>query len=141
MCSQVPKRVDAELTLPGFKSRWPRAAKAPDNVENIMGFAGNPSAPRVVPLPHTGSALSVRAVTQRTTPSAFDAAIEHFAHGQWSKAFEDLVPLADSGYRDAARIVTMMAAHGPRLFGGTFAASSSQRKRWHEIASRAYPAE
>jgi len=85
-----------------------------------MGFAGNPSAPTVVPLPHTGSAPSVRAVTQRTTPSAFDAAIEHFAHGQWSKAFEDLVPLADSGDRDAARIVMPMAAHGPRLSAGRF---------------------
>ena len=73
--------------------------------------------------------------------AAFDRAMDHFAHSHWSEAFKELVPLADSGHREAARVALLMAARGPRLFGQTFTASPSQRDRWREAASRAYTAE
>ena len=106
-----------------------------------MEFTGNSLAQRMVRLAIAGSRPSVRATTRTTTPSSFDRAIEHFAHGHWSRAFEELVPLADAGDREAARIAMLMVAQGPRLFGGTFPASSSQRQRWRVVASRAYTAE
>jgi len=65
-----------------------------------------------------------------TAPSAFDVAIEHFAHGHWMAAFEQLVPLANRGHPGAARIAMLMTTRGPRLFGQTFAASPSQRELW-----------
>ena len=82
-----------------------------------------------------------RFTTRAPTPSAFDRAIEHFAHGHWSAAFEQLVPLADAGHREAARIAMLMTTRGPRLFGQAFPASPSQRTRWHVVASRAYTTE
>ena len=103
-----------------------------------MEFTGNSLAQRMIRLAMAGSRPSVRATSQTTSPSSFDRAIEHFAHGHWSEAFEELVPLADAGDCEAARIATLMVTQGPRLFGGTFRASSSQRKRWHVVASRAH---
>jgi hypothetical protein len=103
-----------------------------------MEFAGNSLAQRMGRLALAASSSSARATTRSAAHCTFDRAIDDFAHGHWSKAFEELIPLADSGDQEAARIVLLMATRGPRLFGGTFSASSSQRKRWHEVASRAY---
>ena len=66
------------------------------------------------------------------TPAApaFDGALEHFAHGRWKAAFEALVPLADAGHAEAARIAGLMSLRGPRLFGQAFPASRAQRERW-----------
>ncbi len=72
--------------------------------------------------------------------AAFDRTLDHFAHGHWPEAFKELVPLADSGHREAARIALLMTARGPRLFGRTFTASPCQRDRWREAATRAYAA-
>jgi hypothetical protein len=79
-----------------------------------------------------------RAATNTRTPSssAFDRAIEHFAHGRWLEAFEGLASLADAGDRESARIAMLMTARGPRLFGRAFPASPSRRARWQAIASR-----
>jgi hypothetical protein len=81
---------------------------------------------------------SAGGTSRATASSAFDRAIEHFAQGRWSEAFEQLVPLADAGDREAARIATLMTTRGPRLFGRSFPASPLQRKHWHLVASRAY---
>ena len=67
--------------------------------------------------------------------AAFDRAMDRFEHREWSHAFAELVPLADGGDPEAARIALMMAVRGPRLFGRTFAATSAQRERW-SAASR-----
>ena len=104
-----------------------------------MEFTGNSLAQRMVRLAIGRSGRSVGA-TARAAPSAFDRAIEHFAHGHWSEAFEELVPLADAGHREAARIAMLMTTRGPRLFGRTFPASPLQRNRWQAVASRVYPA-
>ena len=106
-----------------------------------MELTGNSLAQRMVRLAVARSGRSVRATTRAPAPSAFDRAIEHFAHGRWPQAFEELVPLADAGHREAARIAMLMTTRGPRLFGRSFPASPSQRKRWHVAASRAYTAE
>src|SRR4051812_8340619 len=67
--------------------------------------------------------------------AAFDRAIDRFAHSDWERAFAELVPLADAGDREAARMALLMAVRGPRLFGRTFAASPAQRGRWSRVAS------
>ena len=38
------------------------------------------------------------------------------------QGLDELIPLADAGGREAARIALLMAARGPRLFGQTFPA-------------------
>ena len=69
------------------------------------------------------------------TAAAFDRAMDRFEHGEWSRAFAELVPLADRGDREAARIALLMAVRGPRLFGRSFATSPAQREHWSEAAS------
>jgi hypothetical protein len=95
-----------------------------------MELAANPLMQGLVTL--TAGRLGRRVTT--TMPdvgtAAFDRAIAHFEAGDWSLAFEDLVPLADAGDREAARIALLMAARGPRLFGRAFAASPAQREVW-----------
>jgi hypothetical protein len=49
-------------------------------------------------------------------------------------AYDELVPLANAGHIGAARIAMLMTTRGPRLFGQTFAASPSERERWHRIS-------
>jgi len=106
-----------------------------------MEFTGNSLAQRMVRFAIARSAPGVQEATRAAPPSAFDRAIEHFAHGCWLKAYEALVPLADAGDREAARIAMLMATRGPRLFGQAFPASPSQRQRWQGIASCAYAPE
>ena len=103
-----------------------------------MELSGISLAQRMVRLAIARSGGSVGATRRATAHSAFDRAIAHFAQGRWSEAFEQLVPLADAGHREAARIATLMTTRGPRLFGRSFPASPSQRKHWHVVAGRAY---
>jgi hypothetical protein len=106
-----------------------------------MELTGNSFAQRMVRLALARSGRSAGATTRAPAPSAFDRAIEHFAHGRWSEAFAELVPLADAGHCEAARIAMLMTTRGPRLFGRSFPASPSQRERWHVLARRADAAE
>ena len=69
------------------------------------------------------------------TASAFDRAMDRLEHGEWSRAFAELVALADAGDREAARIALLMAVRGPRLFGRSFLTSPAQRERWSEASS------
>jgi hypothetical protein len=96
--------------------------------------------PQVVLELFSGRFLSQRTGNEERN-ATFDRALGHFEHSRWSLAFEALVPLADSGDREAARIALLMTTRGPRLFGQAFAASPSQRDRWREAADRAYAAE
>jgi hypothetical protein len=105
--------------------------------ENPMEFIGNSLAQRLVRFASPRSASIGVATPSTTAPSAFERAIDCFAHGHWSEAFETLAPLADEGDREAARIAMLMVAHGPRVFGQAFVATPSQRKRWHDVSSRA----
>ena len=75
--------------------------------------------------------------TASAPPSAFDRAIEHVAHARWLAAFTEMARLADAGHPAAARIALLMATRGPRLFGRAFPASSSQRRRWQDVANAA----
>ena len=59
-----------------------------------------------------------------------DEALEDLEYGDWSRAFEVLVSLADSGDCEAARLSLMMHEHGARLFGGSFPATPCQCSRW-----------
>jgi len=110
--------------------------RGPARWRATMDLAGNSLAQRMARLATARSQRSLQATTQVAAPAAFDQAIEHFAHGRWSSAFEALVPLADAGHREAARIAMLMTVRGPRLFGRSFPTSPSQRERWHAAASR-----
>jgi hypothetical protein len=105
-----------------------------------MEFTGNSFAQRMFRLAGERSSSSARATTPPPAPCAFERAIDHFAHGHWAEAYDELVPFADAGDREAARIALLMAVHGRRLFGQTFLASPAQRKRWQVVASRVHTA-
>ena len=62
--------------------------------------------------------------------SPLDRAMSHFVDSDWPRAFNELVPLADQGHPEAARLALMMHGRGARLFGGSFPASAGQRSRW-----------
>ena len=68
------------------------------------------------------------------TAAAFDRAMDRFEHGEWSHAFAELVPLAEAGDREAARIALLMAVRGPRLLGRSFMTSPDQRERWSAVS-------
>ena len=57
-------------------------------------------------------------------------AVARLQYGDWVRAFETLVPLADTGDCEAARLSLMMHQHGGRLFGGSFPATRAQSSRW-----------
>ena len=69
-------------------------------------------------------------------PATLDRAMAHYERCQWVQAFDELMPLADAGHREAARIALLMRAHGPRLFGHNFVVGSAQRQRWLDTAAR-----
>lgn len=106
-----------------------------------MELSGNSLAQRMVRRAIAHSGHRDGTVTPDSAPPAFEQAIDHFAHGRWSEAFETLVALADTGHCEAARIALLMATRGPRLFGRTFSATPLQRGRWHVAASRLAPAQ
>lgn len=68
--------------------------------------------------------------TRTAAVGRLDEALEDLEYGDWSRAFEVLVPLADAGVCEAARLSLMMHEHGARLFGGSFPATRSQCSRW-----------
>ena len=74
-------------------------------------------------------ALAGRA-KKRVAVGPLDHAVAHFEYGDWARGFEVLMPIADSGEREAACCCLMMHLHGARLFGGSFPATSAQRSRW-----------
>ena len=65
-------------------------------------------------------------------------ALAHLEDREWSRAFEALVPLADAGECEAARLALLMRAHGSRLFGHAFPVSPAQRARWVELSSKPF---
>jgi hypothetical protein len=66
--------------------------------QRLVQLIAERSDPRIVAVARGDTAAS----------AAFDRAIGHFEHGHWSQAFEELVPLADAGDREAARIAMLM---------------------------------
>lgn len=72
---------------------------------------------------------------QAQPPTAFDTAMDDYAHQRFRDAFDGLARLADGGHADAARIALLMVAHGPRLFMQHFEVTNAQRQRWLGLAS------
>ena len=70
-----------------------------------------------------------------------DRALGYLESREWSRAFEALVPLADAGECEAARLALLMRAHGSRLFGHTFPATPLQREHWLAAARPPFEAE
>jgi hypothetical protein len=74
-------------------------------------------------------------VAQAQMPTAFDVAMDAYAHQRFRDAFDGLARLADEGHADAARIALLMVAHGPRLFSQRFHIPTAQRQQWLDLAS------
>jgi hypothetical protein len=74
---------------------------------------------------------------QAQPPTAFDTAMDAYAHQHFRAAFDGLARLADGGHGDAARIALLMVAHGPRLFSQRFDITAAQRDQWLDVASAA----
>ena len=102
-----------------------------------MEFTHHSPAHKIGRLARLLSSEADRATPHDVVPSGFARAVEGFAHGDWSEAFEALVTLADGGDPEAARIALLMAGQGARLFGRAFPASPDQRQRWQRAADRA----
>ena len=81
--------------------------------------------------------LYALAATGQATAQAspLDRAMSHFVDSDWSRAFSELVPLADQGHPEAARIALMLHQRGARLFSGSFPASAAQRSRWLALST------
>ena len=99
-----------------------------------MELSRSPFAQRIVRLGAARSRVRSDEAPARQAPSTFDRAIEHLAHGRWTEAYDLLASLADAGDPEAARVAMLMAMRGPRLFGRSFAATSSRRRRWQAAA-------
>jgi hypothetical protein len=82
------------------------------------------------------TALTLAApVAQAQPSSAFDMAMDAYAHQHFRDAFDGLAQLADGGHGDAARIALLMVAHGPRLFSQRFDIATARRQQWLDLAS------
>ena len=82
------------------------------------------------------TALTLAApAAQAQPPTAFDQAMDAYAHQRFRDAFDGLARLADAGHADAARIALLMVAHGPRLFTQRFEIVAARRQQWLDLAS------
>ncbi len=62
--------------------------------------------------------------------AAFEGALLEYERNHWPQAWQALSALADRGHPEAARIALQMWAHGPRLYGTTFAPTPVQLSLW-----------
>lgn len=65
---------------------------------------------------------------------SFDLAVRSYRAGRYSDAYGKLIPLANNGNEQAARIVLFMYAHGPLLYGTAWDASSEDIELWSRLA-------
>jgi hypothetical protein len=65
--------------------------------------------------------------------AAFAEAVGLYRAGRWSAAYGRLMPLADRGHVDAARILIVMLRYGRELHGTEWTASPSQVRTWERM--------
>lgn len=99
------------------------------HVEGVLMIASTSSLLMALPIVAMGATGDKSAAI-----GPLDGAIANFQYGDWPHAFELLVPLADKGDCQAARLSLMMHARGARLFGGSFPATPAQCLRWHVLS-------
>ena len=69
------------------------------------------------------------AAAERANP-VFLESVALYRAGQWNRAFDALVRLADAGHVPAAHLALMMLRHGRMLYGIRFCAQAIQVARW-----------
>lgn len=57
-------------------------------------------------------------------------ALEAYADGHWTAAFEQLATLADRGDAESARIAVLMVRHGANLYRTSFTADPGRLAAW-----------
>jgi hypothetical protein len=63
------------------------------------------------------------------------SALQAMQQSRFADAFEQLMPLADKGHPQAARMALLFAERGTRLFGGRYSASAEQQRAWRRVAA------
>ena len=66
-----------------------------------------------------------------------EGATEAFRQHRYAQAYGRYVELADAGHPPSARMAMVMLQNGPALFGGEFAATTSQYARWNAVVVNA----
>lgn len=59
-----------------------------------------------------------------------ESAMQAYADGHWSSAFEQLATLADRGDAESARIAVLMVRHGASLYRTSFSTDSGRLVAW-----------
>lgn len=67
---------------------------------------------------------------------AFDEAAEQYQKSRHSDAYGRFIVLANSGDRDAARIVLFMHRYGPTLYGSYWDASTEEVELWEQLSTQ-----
>ena len=62
---------------------------------------------------------------------SFGSATEAFKTKRFAHAYGRFMALADAGHVPSARMALLMLQNGAALFGGEFAATTSQHARWY----------
>jgi hypothetical protein len=83
----------------------------------------------------TNPVVSPVAIEARRLAQGFDEAMQAYERNQWPQAFAALLPLAEQGHPDAARMVVLMHRHGPRLWGQHFDLTPQQLARYAQTGS------
>ena len=81
----------------------------------------------------TCAAASAQPIDVPPHVAAFEQATGLYRAGRWSAAYGRLVPLADRGHVDAARILIVMLRYGRELHGTEWTASPSQVRAWERM--------
>ena len=68
---------------------------------------------------------------------AHDSATEAFKAQRYAHAYGRFMELADAGHPPSARMALLMLQNGASLFGGEFAATTSQHRRWNAVVINA----
>ncbi len=65
--------------------------------------------------------------------TAFDDAMVAYERNHWDEAYAALVPLADGGHPQAARMALQMWRFGQQLYQRDFSATPAQLARWTRL--------
>ena len=83
-----------------------------------------------------GLMLAIAPASAAADEQAFAEAVDQYRKAQWSDAYGRLIPLANNGHRDAARIALFMYRYGVQLYRNDWDASDEEIESWTQLASQ-----
>lgn len=82
--------------------------------------------------------LCINAAVAAPDPE-YTQAVQEYRAGRWSAAFGRLIPLANNGNVEAARIALFMQLHGRLLYGSDWEASEEDVELWSKMTGTRPP--